>query len=176
MLIAIPFVLPVQRGDGAVDAVFDRHVAGRRGLADLKGDGGVAVEPGKAAFLGMAVGDGGQIAQPHILRGAQRDGEIAQLLHRRRGAQHADGLLTPARFGAAAGVVAVELGQRGVDRIGRDAMGGHAVGIEGDVDFRLTPPIRFTCATPRCACKARATVSSTNHDRSTALTPGALTA
>jgi hypothetical protein len=36
----------------------------------------MAVKAGKTALLGMAVGDGGQIAQPHILRGAERDGEL----------------------------------------------------------------------------------------------------
>ena len=123
-------------GNGGLDPVLDLDIAGLLGLHDLESDGGAAIEAGKTALLGGAVANLGNIGQTHIAP-LSRDHQVADLVNRACCPQDPQGLFAAADLGAATGHIDIEHAQGLIHRIGGQAIGAKALGIENDIDFAI---------------------------------------
>ncbi len=84
----------------------------------------------KRAHLGGAVTDVGDIGEPHEAPAAGRDGEVANLLDRDRGAENAQRLFATADGDAATRRIETGDRQRLVHLCGGQPLRGHALGID----------------------------------------------
>ena len=91
----------------------------------------------KRAHLGGAVAHVGHIGEPHRTPAARRDGDVANLLDRDRGAENAQRLFATAYLDAPTRRIQTGDRQRLVHVVGGQSLRGQPLGIDHDVDLAV---------------------------------------
>ena len=123
--------------DSCVDAVLGGDLARVFDLADLESDHGRTVEQREGAHLCGAVTYIRHIGEPHRPPAARGNRDVANLLDRRRGAEHTQRLFATAYRNASTRRIQTRDRERLVHAVGSQALRSHPLRVDDDVDFAI---------------------------------------